>query len=228
MMKKISIVIPALNEEDSVERTILAIPQTDLEKMGYEVQILVVDGNSDDRTRELASGVGAEVILEPRRGYGRAYKTGLAHAKGEIIVTADADGSYPVEDIPKLVQILEREDLEFITTNRFALMEKDAMSFRNKIGNNILNLTTRILFRLNIKDCQSGMWVFRKSILERLVLRSNTPLSQEFKIEACHFAGCRWREVPIKYYPRSGKAKLGSWKVGFTNLGDLIRKRVVR
>jgi hypothetical protein len=70
--------------------------------------------------------------------------------------------------------------------------------------------------------------VFRKSILERLKLSSNTPLSQEIKIEACHFARCRWKEVPIQYRPRSGKAKLGGWKVGIGNLVHLVKKRVRR
>lgn len=225
---KISIIIPALNEGEGIEETISSIPRTKLEEMGYEVQILVVDGNSEDKTTELAREAGAEIIIESRRGYGRAFQTGFAHAKGDIIVTADADATYPLEDIPRLVQILEKDNLEFITTNRFTLMDRNAMSFRNKIGNTILTLTTRILFQLNITDCQSGMWVFRKNILDRLVLKSNTPFSQEIKIEACHFARCRWKEVPIKYHPRLGRAKYGGWKAGFTLLGDLIRKRLIR
>jgi hypothetical protein len=81
---------------------------------------------------------------------------------------------------------------------------------------------------LKIKDCQSGMWVFRRKVLDRLMLKSNTPLSQEIKIEACHFARCRWKEVAIKYKPRLGQAKCGGWKVGFTNFCDLFRKRVAR
>ena len=64
--------------------------------------------------------------------------------------------------------------------------------------------------------------------LDKLVLKSNTPLSQELKIEACHFAKCRWAEIPIEYRYRSGKAKLGGWKVGAGNLLDLVRKRIVR
>jgi len=225
---KISIIIPALNEEEGIEATISSIPRAELEKMGYEVQILVVDGNSEDKTAKLARKAGAEVVVEIRRGYGRAFKTGFAHAEGDIIATADADATYPVEDIPELVQTLEREGLDFLTTNRFALMDTDAMSLRRKIGNTILNLTTKILFGLNIEDCQSGMWVFRRSILDKLVLRSNTPFSQEIKIEACHFARCNWREVPIKYHIRVGRAKCGGWKVGITNLADLIRKRLFR
>lgn len=229
-MKKISIVIPALNEEGGIAKTIRAIPKGELERMGYEVQILVVDNNSHDGTGELARETGAEVILEPVHGYGRAYKTGFAHAKGEIIVTADADLTYPVEDIPRLIKVLEQENLDFVTTNRFALMDKDAMSFRNRVGNAILTRTMNILFGLNIKDSQSGMWIFRKDILGKLRLGSDIwSFSHEIKLEACYFNKCRWGEVPIQYTVRIGKPKLlNGWKVGLTDLFHMIKKRVIR
>ena len=227
-MKTISIVIPALNERDGIAKTIEAVPRSQLEKMGYEVQILVVDNGSADGTGELAREAGAEVVFEPRRGYGRAFKAGVAHARGDIIATADAGATYPIEDIVRLVGILEQEELDFLTTNRFGFMEKNAMSFRNRMGNAILSFTTRLLFSINLKDSQSGMWVFKRNILGRLALKSNTPLSQELKIEACHFAKCRWKEVPIRYTPRLGEAKLGGWKTGFGNFLHLLKKRVLR
>jgi len=226
--KKLTIVIPALNEELGIEKTVRAVPRAEIDKIGYRTQVLVVDNASDDATAELAARAGAEVVAEPNRGYGTALKKGFAAAAGDVIVTADADATYPLEDIPRLVQILDSENLDFITTNRFAFLQRDAMSNRNRIGNAILSWTMRLLFRLSIDDSQSGMWVFRKSILEKLKLSSNTPLSQEIKIEACHFARCRWREVPIQYRPRSGKAKLGGWKVGTGNLIHLVKKRLRR
>ena len=226
---KISVIIPARNEKDGIERTIQAIPREELQKMGYQVQILVVDNGSEDGTGELARKAGAEVVFEPRPGYGSAYKSGFAHAKGDIIATADADTTYPVEDIPRLVEILEKENLDFLTTNRFALMEKGAMPFRNRFGNVALSLITRLLFRLNLKDSQSGMWVFRRSILDNLVLRSDgMPLSEELKLEACHFEKCRWRELPIEYRARVGKIKLRGWRDGLQNLVYLVRKRFSR
>jgi len=226
---KISIIIPALNEEEGIEGVIRAIPKNELEKVGFDVQILVVDGNSQDRTRERASKAGAEVIVEPRRGYGRAYKAGFTHAIGDVIATADADLTYPVEDIPRFVRILQEENLDFITTNRFAYMEKDAMSFRNRIGNSVLNLATRLLFRLNLKDSQSGMWVFKKNILGSLVLKSDRmSFFEELKPDACHFAGCRWKEMPIQYKARVGKIKLRGWRDGFQNLLYLVKKRASR
>jgi len=125
--------------------------------------------------------------------------------------------------------MLQEENLGFITTNRFAFMDKGAMSFRNQIGNNVLNSATRLLFQLNLKDSQSGMWVFRKDILDRLILKSDKmSFSEELKVEACHFAKCRWKEMPIQYRARVGKIKLRGWRDGFRNLFYLVRKRFSR
>jgi glycosyltransferase involved in cell wall biosynthesis len=233
-MKSISIIIPAWNEKDGIEKTINAIPKSELEKMGYRVQILVVDGGSDDGTVELAKKAGAEVILELRRGYGRAYKTGFTYAKGDIIVTADADATYPMEDIPRLVRILEKEKLDFLTTNRLDLAERGAMSFRNRIGNRILAWETRLLFGLDMRDPESGMCLFRRHILGKLRLSSdNWTFSHELKIEACYYNKCRWMEVSIKYKRRSGgTVKLTSgwkgWKAGIIDFLHILKKRIIR
>ena len=99
MKRIISIVIPALNERDGIIKTVQAIPTRELERIGYEVQVVVVDNGSDDGTGELARQAGAEVVSEPRLGYGSAFKAGFAHAKGDIIATADADATYPWEEV---------------------------------------------------------------------------------------------------------------------------------
>jgi len=228
-LKKVSVVIPALNEEEAIEAVVLAIPRDELRRMGFEVEVLVIDNGSEDRTAELARKAGAEVVFEPNRGYGRAYKTGFDNVQGQIIATADADLTYPVEDIPELVKLLEEENLDFITTNRFAKMESNVMSPRNRLGNGVLNLTTRLFFRIDLKDSQSGMWVFRKDLLNSMHLNSDgMPFSEELKLEACHFAKCRWREVPIEYRDRVGKVKLSGWRDGLLNLCYLFRKRLLR
>ena len=228
-MKSVSIVIPALNEKYGIKRTIQAIPKREFRRMGYGVQILVVDNGSDDGTGELAREAGAEVVYEPRVGYGWAYKAGFANAKGDIIATADADSTYPVDSIPKMVNMLEEENLDFITTDRNGSLENGAMSRLHKVGNRILNATTRALFRINLHDSQSGMWVFKKTLLNSMVLKSNTMgFSQEIKIEACAFLKCRWREIPIKYTARAGAVKLRTWRDGCGNLLHLLRKRISR
>ena len=86
----LSLVIPALNEEGGIGGVLDEVPRKELAEMGWDVEVLVVDGESKDRTREVARGKGARVIVEPRKGYGRAYKTGFESARGELIVTGDA------------------------------------------------------------------------------------------------------------------------------------------
>lgn len=225
--KLISVVIPALNEAEAIQDVVKAIPREQLAEQGYDTQILVVDNGSTDGTDELAKQAGADVICEERRGYGRAYKTGFKKAKGQIIVTADADLTYPVEIIPDLVKILEEENLDFITTNRFANMEDKAMSTRNKIGNTILNLTTKALFFADIKDSQSGMWCFRKGVVQNIQLISDhMPFSQELKIKIIKSKKFKWVEVPIEYRVRVGEVKLNGWKDGFNNLLHLFKLRM--
>ena len=228
--KKLTIVIPALNEEQGIAETVRAIPREQIGSMGYNSQVLVVDNGSNDRTAELATGAGADVVLEPIRGYGSALKKGFSAASGNVIVTADADGTYPVETIPKLLETFDRDRLDFLTTNRFLSLDKAAMSPQNRLGNAVLALETRLLFGMNMKDPESGMWMFRKDILDRLKLHSNSwPLSHEIKIEACYYGGCRWKEVSIRYRVRLGQTKLlNGWRVGFADLLHIAKKRVVR
>jgi dolichol-phosphate hexosyltransferase len=233
-MTSVSVVIPTWNEKEGIARTINDIPRDDLEREGHKLQILVVDGGSKDGTIELAKKAGAEVIIEVRPGYGRAYKTGFAAAKGDIIITADGDATYPMKEITNLVHMIENEKLDFITTNRFAMMEKGAMSIRNRLGNIVLSGETKFFFNLNIKDPESGMWVFKRDILGSLKLNSNNnTFSHEIKIEACYFGKHSWKEVPITYKARvGGLVKLtnswNGWKAGFADLIHIAQKRLVR
>ena len=219
---KLSVIIPAMNEERSIGLVINDVKNALDGKRAYE--IIVVDTDSRDLTRDIAVGHGAVVVDEPRRGYGRAYKTGFDKATGEIIATLDADMTYPAADIPRLADLLEDKGLDFITTNRFAGMERGAMPAKHRFGNWVLSTTARILFRVKLRDSQSGMWVFRKDVLPKLELVSDgMSMSEELKIEA--FGKLRAAEVPITYKPRIGEAKLRSWKDGTSNLRYLFKKR---
>ena len=159
---KISVVIPALNEEDGIGKTLDMINRDYFKKKGWDLEILVVDGNSTDKTRDVAKKKGARVIIEPRKGYGRAYKTGLKEVKGDIIVTGDADATYPFDKIHEYIEYLLKNNLDFITTNRFANLERGAMSVKHRFGNLILSLTLCVLFQIWLRDSQSGMWIFRR------------------------------------------------------------------
>ncbi len=221
---KITLVMPALNEEKAIVAVLNSVPVEKLENMGYEVEMLVVDNGSVDKTSELAKKHGAIVVFESKRGYGNAYKKGFASATGDIIVTGDADMTYPFDELPKLMDTFESEKIDFMTTDRLSTLNKGVMAKTNLFGNWILSTITRLLFGWPFKDSQSGMWIFRKSILSGIDLRSpGMSFSQEIKIEA-FASGYRCTEMPITYRARVGKVKLSTFKDGFYNLAHLFKR----
>ncbi|HLC76883.1 MAG TPA: glycosyltransferase family 2 protein [archaeon] len=214
----LSVIIPTINEEKSIGSTIKGI-KSRLKKFKYE--ILIVDTNSTDRTVAIAKSLGAKVINEPRRGYGRAYKTGFVHSKGDLVVTLDADSTYPIESIATLINVLERTGADFVSGTR----KGSGMSLLHRFGNWVITTWINILFFTKFVDSQSGMWVFRKALLKKITLINDRwPFSGEIKIEA--WKNGKFVEVPIKYRIRRGKSKVRSWKVGWENIIFYFKKRI--
>lgn len=220
---EITVVIPALDEQEGIGHVLSSLPRARLRAAGHRVRVLVVDGGSRDRTRELAEAAGAQVLHAPR-GYGRQYRAGFAAAPAGLVVTMDADGTYPADLVPELVDHLLRQDLDFLSVDRFAGLQAGSMSALHRFGNRVLTLVTRVLFGVRVRDSQSGMWVFRREILPRLHLVAHgMAFSEEIKIEAWRHA--RAAEVPGRYAPRRGHAKLRSYRDGLGNLAFLFMKR---
>jgi glycosyltransferase involved in cell wall biosynthesis len=221
---RISIVIPAYNEEKAIGQTLVEVKEA-LARLGeVEHEIIVVDNNSTDATAETAKKAGAKVVFEGKRGYGRAYKKGLAEAAGEVIITGDADCTYPFGEIPRFLGAIESNKNAFITANRFAKPAEGSMSFTNWMGNCMLTLATNLLYRTKISDSQSGMWVFRREFLKEIdmdIMSDGMPFSQEIKIYAAR-KGLEIIEIPIEYQKRVGKAKLSTIKDGWNNLKGLV------
>jgi glycosyltransferase involved in cell wall biosynthesis len=215
---KVSVVIPCFNEEHGVREVLARIPAT-------VDEVVVADNNSTDATAAVARAGGARVVLATVPGYGAAYKAGLSHATGDILITLDGDASYPPEEIPRLVNELLDRDWEFLSACRFPLANPAAMNFTNQIGNTVLTLATRLLFFRTVIDSQSGMWVFDRALLARMKLTSDgMAFSEEIKLEALRI-GARFGESHIPYGERVGEVKLQKWRDGFQNLWFLIRKR---
>jgi dolichol-phosphate hexosyltransferase len=237
---RVSLIVPTLNESEGIGFTLesfrLAAEKANQTLFNFNPiswQVLVIDGGSTDRTVHLASERGAQVIHEPDRGYGRAYKTGFEHADGEIIATMDGDGTYPCEYVPWLVSHLVYHGYDFIIGDRFAVPSGNGMSGVNWLGNFALAVSAHVLFpgpfhranRSKVIDLESGMWVFRREALKRLELRSDgTTFSQEIKIRAL-LAGLKFAQVPIPYYERLGSSKLRPLRDGATDLLWLFRER---
>jgi glycosyltransferase involved in cell wall biosynthesis len=218
-LAKISVVIPTINEEKTIGEIVRK-----LKALG-SVQVIVVDTKSTDRTKEIAAENGAVVIDQPSRGYGLAYKTGLKMANGDAIACLDGDGTYPVEMVKPLIDILEYSNVDFISCDRMTLRNNVNYTTLHYVGNSVLNIFIRVLFNFPLKDSQSGMWVFRKSIYERMkVLSDGMSFSQDIKIEALRHGTLI--EIPIRYGVRVTKPKLRTWRDGFSNLFHLMIKRI--
>jgi len=215
----ITVIIPCLNEEQGIEQIMKRMPE-------FVDETIVVDNGSTDRTSEVAHRYGARVIREDVRGYGRAYKTGFGSAKCDLIITLDGDQSYPPDAISYLIEAFLHLDVDFLNTSRFPVRDPKAMSFMNKMGNLVLSMVMSILYFRWVRDSQSGMWVFRRSILKDMTLTSDgMAFSEEVKIEALKSNRVRFAEISIQYSSRLGETKLNLWKDGFFNLWFLVKKR---
>jgi glycosyltransferase involved in cell wall biosynthesis len=218
--KRISVVIPCHNEEAGIRAVLEQMPP-------LVDEVVVVDNASTDGTAAVARALGARVVFEPRKGYGRAYKTGFAAARGDIIVTMDGDGTYPPDSIPLLLHVMAEERIDFMTASRWRSRSGKNKSAIRLLGNAILSGATMLLFFRYIWDSQSGMWVFRREKLPLFQPRSDTmALSEEIKILAFTAPELRCLEMPIYYGERIGQSKLNIWRDGFYNLWFLVKMRL--
>jgi len=219
----ISVVMPCYNEEEGVAECLRHMP-------AFVDEIIVVDNNSSDRTGAVARAGGAKVVFEARPGYGRAYKSGLSQAAGDVICTLDGDATYPVNAIPYLVDTLVADDLDFVSAWRVVADWQESFDyFLRYVGNRIFNLAIVLLYWFRVRDSQSGMWCFRRDVLGRVNVTSDgMPFSEEFKLEVFENRGdIRTREVPIHfhYVTRRGESKLSLWRDGTKNFLFLFVRR---
>jgi glycosyltransferase involved in cell wall biosynthesis len=216
-----TVVIPALNEEDGVVATIARAPR------GVD-QIVVIDGGSSDATKTNAHSAGATVIEQLVRGYGLAYKTGFNAATGDIIITGDADGTYPIELAPEIIEEMDRRGLDFVSCTRFPLADRESMERLNRFGNRALTLLGSVVALHHFHDLLSGMWILRKSVLPELRLATNGwNFSAEIKLEAAYKLRRRFTEVHIPYRDRVGMThNVRPFRIGAENALFIMYKRV--
>jgi hypothetical protein len=216
----VTAVIPTINEEGTIGTVIDGLMQA-----VNGIEIIVVDTDSTDRTREIAEKKGAVVINESRKGYGRAYKTGLEHAKGDLIVCMDGDNTYPTDIVRPLLDVIQMDGVDFISCDRMTLRTQHNYTSLHYIGNSVLNFTMRLLFKINLNDSQSGMWIFYREFYGKMRnLSYGMSFSEDIKIDAVRLG--KLIEVPIKYGIRISKPKLKTWNDGFRNLFHLFIKRI--
>jgi glycosyltransferase involved in cell wall biosynthesis len=208
---QISVVIPCLNEEEAVG-AVVEQAWAGIERSGRTGEVIVVDNGSTDASASLARAAGARVVHEPRRGYGRAYLTGIEAARGDYLVMADADGTYPIDRLGEFVDSLESGD-DLVLGSRFqGTIHRGAMPWSHRwLGNPILTGMLNRLFGIRVSDAHCGMRAVRRSALRRLDLHST---GMEFASEMVFKAFRRKLtvgEVPIDYFPRTGESKLSRY-----------------
>ena len=204
----ISVVIAALNEEAGIGLTL-----EELQKVLNDPHLLVVDGNSVDRTVEVAKNMGADILLQEGKGKGNAMFEGFSRLSSSVryVVFTDADYTYPAEYIPKMIEILEQNpDVGMVIGNRFNGDYNQDKSSANRfyIGNKLLALAQYWINGVKLGDPLSGLRIVRSGIL-----RDWKPKSKGFDVEAEMNAlvereDYQIAEIPIDYRSRIGEKKL--------------------
>lgn len=220
-MKKLSILIPTLNEEDAIGH-VLDECHAVLKGLDLQAEIIVVDGDSRDKTREIARAKGARVILEKRKGKGIAIKTAFQRLDSTYVVMLDGDFTYDPRDIPTLLEPLQKNEADFVMGRRH--IQKGSMGRLNNMGNHLITTLVKTLYNIPVADVCTGYWAFSKEVVETLkhISAGGFDLEASMLIKA-FYSGFHVAEVPVAYRPRKGKAKLHPFKSGIAIVGAIVR-----
>jgi hypothetical protein len=216
-----SVVLPCLNEAQSVG-TVVRDALAALHGAGLSGEVVVADNGSQDGSGEIARAAGARVVLAAARGYGNAYHAGMAAARGRVLVMADADGTYPMEAIPELVQPVLAGEKDMVIGSRMRGVIHDMPWLHRHVGNPLLTGMLNRFFGVRVSDAHSGMRAIDAQAYARLGL--STPgmeYASEMIVSAARLR-LRIGEVPIEYRERVGESKLETWPDGWRHLKYLL------
>ncbi|WP_290901180.1 S-layer glycoprotein N-glycosyltransferase AglJ [Ferroglobus sp.] len=204
---KVTVIIPTLNEEESIGEIVEKFVG-----MGYEV--FVIDGNSTDKTREIAKEKGAKVVVQSGKGKGQAVKEAFQLVDSDVVVLIDGDGTYLPEEVEKLLEPIRRDVADHVAGNRLENFEKGAFTRLNLLGNKILNLFFRLFYGVELYDILTGYRAMKKEVYKSFELeKTGFEIEAEMTVETIA-NGFRILEVPITYKKRKGRTKLRPIKDG--------------
>jgi glycosyltransferase involved in cell wall biosynthesis len=224
---RVSVIIPTHNEAQSIALVLADLP-SDL-----TTEVIVVDSNSNDGTPEIAAKMGARVVQEPRRGYGRACLTGLAAANSpDVVVFLDGDYSDRPSELPILLApIIDgpaegRADIT-LGSRLHAVRSAGALPWHQAFGNRLAASLIKVLYGLKISDL-GPFRAGRADVLRALALEETTYGWAVEMILKGALGGYRVVEVPVSYYPRIGKSKISGTLKGTVGAGWFILSLIVR
>ena len=220
---RVSVVIPTHNEALSIERVLADIPRD------LATEVIVVDSNSNDGTPEIAARMGARVLQEPRRGYGRACLTGMAAADSpDIVVFLDGDYSDRPSELPVLLAPIIEGRADITLSSRLTgKSNPGALPWHQSFGNRLAARLIRLLYGLRITDL-GPFRAGRAEVLQALALEETTYGWAVEMILKGALAGYRVVEVPVSYYPRIGKSKISGTLKGTVGAAWFILSLIVR
>ena len=220
---RVSFLIPAYNEAGTIGEVLGRIAALDL-----DVQVIVVDDGSSDRTADIAESHGATVIRQANAGKGAAIRTAIGAIEGEIAVIQDADMEYDPAEVPELIEPIVRGVADVVYGSRLrGGKAQRAYLFWHLVGNRFLSLLTSVLYNTTLSDMETGYKAFRADVLRSLDLREKRfGVEPEITAKICK-RKLRIYELPISYYGRTAaEGKKITWRDGFRAIWVLVRVRV--
>jgi glycosyltransferase involved in cell wall biosynthesis len=218
-VEMVSVIIPTLNEAGNILEELTTIEK----ELAFPKEIIVVDGDSTDGTREIVKDTNHRLIIEPRRGYGNALRTGIKNAKGDVVVMVDGDGTYEVKHISLLLDKMIRSDAELCLATRMYDPNK-AMGLMNFVANKVITFFFDLLYGQFLSDSQSGFRAISRSAIEKVELdEEDMAFATEMLIKFAK-KGFKMVEVPTIYKRRKyGKTKLRKIKSGIEIFATIFK-----
>lgn len=227
-MKKITVIVPCFNEEAGIANVVKGFPRRQLGLEGYELEVLVVDNNSTDKTAVVAEEAGARVIHEPKKGKGNAVRTGFYNIARDTdyVVMLDGDHTYDPGEVLRMIEPIDSGFCDVVVGSRLhGKIAEGSMQPLNKLGNIIFSMAVRLIYGSRVTDVLSGYFAWSRDSIERLRPHiESTGFALEIEmITKMARLGESVYSVPISYNARAGESNLRPFHDGMRILWMLTR-----
>jgi dolichol-phosphate mannosyltransferase len=217
----VTVVVPTKDEEGLIGEIVDSVRP-------FADEVLVIDGHSSDRTREIATEHGARVALDGGKGKGEALRRSLDLAEGDIVVFIDADGSHDPRDIPALVAPIKAGDADLVIGSRGKGGSDELHGTLEQliryVGSQLIMLAINYRWNVRLTDSQNGFRAIRRDVGRKLGLRSNLTTIEQEMLMKCLKHGYRVSEIASHEYERKwGTSKVVVWKLWFAYVWSLFR-----
>ncbi len=227
-LQKVAVIIPCYNEEVGIATVINGFDRTELHRRGYELEIIVIDNNSTDRTAVIAHLAGARVIHERKKGKGYALRTGFNNIDPgtEYVVMLDGDATYDSSEVLRLLEPLRDNFADVIIGSRLGgKMEPGAMRLFNRAGNWAYTMLVRHFYQVGVTDVLTGYFAWKRPVIDNLtphLTSSGFAIEMEMVTKMARM-GYEIYSVPIGYSPRRGESSLHPIRDGYRILKMFFR-----